>query len=80
MLSDMSTVAQWIQQLQPALSRDPQSVGIHMRRVLFPGLTPQHGEGFLRFQGVEPIYRAGLPPEALSVVLWLGKVSESAGF
>lgn len=78
MLNNMSTIGEWIRGLQPVISEDAASAAITMRRVLFPGFNPQHGEGFLRFQGVNPIYRAGMPPESLSVVCWLGKNTDNA--
>jgi hypothetical protein len=65
----MSSLARWILDLKAAIANGDQPY-FPVRRLLVPGPQPLHSDGFMRFQGIEPINRPGLPPEFMSVVQW----------
>jgi len=64
-------ITKWLSELTRAIQDPSPQLSRHMRRVLVPGFEPLHGEGFVRFSAVGPVSRVGMPPEALSVLLWL---------
>ncbi|WP_194927235.1 hypothetical protein [Catenulispora pinisilvae] len=65
----MSSLTRWILDLKAAVENGDRPY-FPVRRLLVPGLEPLHGDGFMRFQRIGPVYRPGMPPESMSVVQW----------